>query len=755
MNQIAITALLAWPLVCLGFFAVLGPWRGIIASYIGSYLLLSGKVVIPMSGLPDYTKFTAANLGVLIGIVLFDAIRFNTFRWRWYDMAALVLCLTPVVSFITNGLGTWPMISAVNATIQAWIIPYFVGRLYIGRPGADRELALGLTIAGALMAPAIVFEVFGKRSISGIIYGIELYNGIKYGFYRPIVMAANSLELALWSTLTAIAAFSLWVTRAVPKLAGLPFAVWMCLAMGGAVICLETAALGFLAMGMFLIGITAGRTRFGPLPELFASGGLLMIVPKAGLKFAVMGFPLIVLIRHLSIRRPKLLITMAALIAPVYLALRVTRTVTRQTLTSFIYAVLGRDRGWSYSFRIIMEDRMLTHVMKRPLFGWATYADGRGRAPDVRILDSLWVIYMGIYGLVGLAALYAFLCLPVLLTTRRRPVEAWGNPSNSAAVGLAICILVYTYDSLLNAYSMIPIPFMVGLVMGLPAVMAQAQSRFGQAVADTQLERIDRLAALGRVDEAEAACRRLISIRSVDRSGHASLADAYDRLADLLEVLDRGEDAEPVRRQALELRIALASSAPGDPGTRATLAGCCERLARNLAARGHQAEAIELRGLALEQRAALAAVLPDDREALLAYADDLNDLAWLLSVGGEPSMSDPDRAVTMAEQAVRLHPGCKSYWNTLGAAYYRAGDPSAALEALGRSLRLGPDETGFDEVLRALALASLGDTEGAREALGRIDLVFGNGDRRVPDSLLRLRAEVSEMLGASVPAVIR
>lgn len=752
MSQTAMVALLAWPVICLVFFAVLGPWRGVITSYIGSYLLLSGKVIVPMSGLPDYTKFTAANLGVLVGILIFDMRRFGTFRFRWYDSPALILCGIPVVSFLSNGLESWPMISAVNSVLQSWCIPYFVARIYVGSPDTDRDLALGMTVAGVLMTPAILYETFGETSISGAVYGIPLFNGYKYGFYRPIIMATNALELALWSTLTAIVSFNLWVTRAVPKFLGVPFGFWAATAIGGAISCRETAAMGFLMMGIFLIAITAGRSRFGPLPELLASGAVLVVIPKAGLRFALMGLSTIGVVRYLSLHRARLLILFASLVAPTYLFLRITRLVSRDTLTSSIYAIFGRERGWSYTFRIIMEDRMIRHVMQRPLFGWATYFEGRARAPDVKILDSMWVVYLGIYGIIGVSALYALLCLPVVLTSRRRPVETWSDPRQGAAVGLAIAILLYTYDSMLNAYSMIPVPLMVGLVMSLPPVLGRARSWVSQATADRELEQVDRLAAMGRVDEAEAMCHRLISVRQADRSGHESLADACDRLADLLEALDRLEEAEPERRRALELRIAVASSASSDPASRAILAGCCERLARNLVAQGRWTEAVEIRGLALEQRAAVAAVFPEDQGALHAYTDDLNDLAWLLSVGDDRAISNPARAVAMAEQAVRIRPGCKSYWNTLGASYLRAGDPGAALAALRQSLRIGSDETGFDEVLRALALAELGDPEGAREALGRVDQVL-QGNPAAPASLLRLRAEATEVLGSSVPAV--
>lgn len=755
MSQTAEIALLAWPVISLVFFAVLGPWRGVITSYLGAYLLLSNRVLIPMSGIPDYMKYTAANLAVMAGIMIFDAGRIRTFRLRWYDLPALLLLASPVISFILNGLPFKNGVTAVSNMSINWVIPYFVGRLYCGTPGADRELALGFTIAGALMAPLIAFEVLTESSISGILYGIRATNGYKSGLYRPVVMGTNALETALWATLAALPAFMLWTTRSGPKMLGLPFAAWTAAAFLGALLCAEKAALGFLAMGVMLIAMTVGRRRFGQLPEGIAAAGAVAVLPATlGLKTTLIVLLGIGAARYLRDHRPRVVVYAAVLLTPVYLVLRLLKAIPQSFLTRPAYALMGAERGESFQFRFVMENRMITHLMQRPFFGWATLEDRRGYAPGVRILDSLWIIQAPQIGIVGLAAFYTMLCLPSLRTARARPIETWQDPRNAAAVGLAIALIFYTYDSLLNAYTMFPMPMTAGFLMGLPAAVGAARARFMETAADRRLDQVDRLATHGRADEAEALCRRLIAVREADPAGRASLADACDRLADLREALGRPEEADPIRRRALGVRIALAGSSPGDPGPREALAGCAERLARSLASRGRPAEAAEIREMALEQRAALAAADPDDREALARYTDGLNDLAWLLSVGGDPSMHDPGRAAALAEQAVRLRPDCKSYWNTLSASYHRSGDPGSALAALNQSLRIGPDEVGFDEVLRSLALAALGDLDGAREAIERVDALMGDGGQ-APGSLLRLRAEAAEALAGPAPAAAR
>ena len=755
MSQFAIVALLAWPVVALILFAALGPWRGVIATVLGGYLLLSGRVVIPMSGLPDYTKFTAVSLGALVGIVIFDASRLAAFRFRWYDMAAVVMCVIPAASIVSNSLPIWDAVSAVSDAVLAWGLPYFIGRLYADRLGADRDLALGLAIAGGLLAPMIVFEVVTHQSISGLIYGLRISNGFKHGYYSPILMLTNQLELGLWATLMALVSFTLWCARSVRSLAGVPFGFWTIAAFVGAVFCHQTAALGFLGLGCFLIALTVGRTRFGMSPVWAAAAAVVVVAPKLGGTISLLSLITISLIVYLRNHKPRLLIHGASLIAPIYLFIRVTGAMSRRALRMTAYALLGAERGQSLDFRFANEDRMITHTMHQPILGWGTFAGGRGWADQHIIVDSLWITYLPRYGLIGLAALYALFCLPVVLCVRRRPVDSWDQPRNAATAALTVCLVIYTLDSLLNAYTMLPIPLIVGLVIALPSVVGGSRS-WGrvESKVDRELEVLGRMATSGRAAEAEAACRRLIAARADDPTAKAGLADACDFLADLRETLGQFAEAESPRRHALNVRHALAAATPGESSFRDALAGTGERLARNLVGRGQFAEAAEIRGLVLEQRAALAAVSPDDPDVILAYTDVLNDLAWLLAITAEPSPRSLQRAVSLAEQAVRLRPDRKIYWNTLGAAYRQSGQPGPAVAAIERSLRLGPDEGGFDDALLASALADLGEMEGAQKALARLDDRLSTLGPTAPASLRRLRAEAVNALPAPSPVVI-
>ena len=59
-------------------------------------------------------------------------------------------------------------------------------------------------------------------------------------------------------------------------------------------------------------------------------------------------------------------------------------------------------------------------------------------------------------------------------------------------------------------------------------------------------------------------------------------------------------------------------------------------------------------------------------------------------------------------------PECGAYWNTLGAAAFRAGDPTGAIAALERSIALTGGGNAFDHIFISMANGQLGRREEAR-----------------------------------------
>jgi uncharacterized protein HemY len=102
--------------------------------------------------------------------------------------------------------------------------------------------------------------------------------------------------------------------------------------------------------------------------------------------------------------------------------------------------------------------------------------------------------------------------------------------------------------------------------------------------------------------------------------------------------------------------------------------------------------------------------------------DCVNDFAWFLLDEADPNVADPLRALGLVSQATEADPGCPTYWNTLGLAFYRTADATSAITALERSVALTNGGTGFDYVFLALAHAQLGQQEQALSWSAQADL---------------------------------
>jgi tetratricopeptide (TPR) repeat protein len=124
----------------------------------------------------------------------------------------------------------------------------------------------------------------------------------------------------------------------------------------------------------------------------------------------------------------------------------------------------------------------------------------------------------------------------------------------------------------------------------------------------------------------------------------------------------------------------------------------------------------------------------------------LNGLAWWLATATDSKFCDPDRAIKHAKKATELAPKSGDCWNTLGVAYYRAGDWKSALAALEKSMEFRKGGTGFDWFFLAMAHARLGDKEKARQWYARATHWMEKNKTHDAD-LLRVRAEATHVLG--------
>ena len=74
-------------------FAMLPTRQAAAIGVIGAWLLLP-PYKLKIDGLPDYSKITAASLGLLAGTLIFNADRLVNFRPRWFDLPMLLWCFS-------------------------------------------------------------------------------------------------------------------------------------------------------------------------------------------------------------------------------------------------------------------------------------------------------------------------------------------------------------------------------------------------------------------------------------------------------------------------------------------------------------------------------------------------------------------------------------------------------------------------------------------------------------------------------------
>jgi Flp pilus assembly protein TadD len=130
-------------------------------------------------------------------------------------------------------------------------------------------------------------------------------------------------------------------------------------------------------------------------------------------------------------------------------------------------------------------------------------------------------------------------------------------------------------------------------------------------------------------------------------------------------------------------------------------------------------------------------------------AISLNGLVWFFLTRAGAAAIDAQACIRLAEQSVELVPTTRSYWNTLGVAYYRAGQWDKAIVALERATALRSGH-GYDWFPLAVAHAGRGDLVEARTWYDRgVQWMEAEPARLNNDDLKQLRAEAANLLELS------
>jgi hypothetical protein len=293
-----------------------------------------------------------------------------------------------------------------------------VGRLYFNDARSLRLLAYAIVIGGLFYVPLCLLEIRISPQLHRIVYGYHQHQfaqSMRDGGFRPTVFMEHGLMVGMWMATSSLLGVWLWATQGLRRLVLRPVgsvgaAGPLALLLLTTVLCKSYGALALLAMG--LVGLFTSR-----------------------------------------LLRTRALLAALLLVPPLYVATRSTDLFTGQTLVN-VAASISLERAESLAFRLGNEDMLVDKALQRPLFGWGGWRRARvydWQGEDVSTTDGQWIIALGDRGLFGLGMLLIALLLPPLRILGNAPVAHWREPGVGAAVGLAMVLVLYAIDSLLNA----------------------------------------------------------------------------------------------------------------------------------------------------------------------------------------------------------------------------------------------------------------------------------------------------------------
>lgn len=227
-------------------------------------------------------------------------------------------------------------------------------------------------------------------------------------------------------------------------------------------------------------------------------------------------------------------------------------------------------------------------------------------------------------------------------------------------------------------------------------------------------------------------CRLLANGSPQDKNHRSELVRSGERLVRLLQKQKKVEPAIAASAALIVDRTMLITLFEAAPAQKTALADTLARHGSLLQSAGRTSESVAA------YRAAL--------QAAPESAKMLNNLAWILAMCSDPGLRSPAEARDLAQQAVKAKPRDATYYNTLGAAYYRNREFALAIEALDKSIQLRGRDTGEDLLLKALAHWQIGDLNAARRDYDQA-IVWMQQHAPVHETLRRLRAEAEQLLG--------
>ncbi|MCU0901594.1 MAG: hypothetical protein MUC82_14020 [Cypionkella sp.] len=458
-NPLAYLMLCLWPVASWILFTKLDPARALIWTILGAYMLLPPVIAIDLPMVPDFNKYSIANLSAAAAVLFLLGERFDIWPKSRLGQGFLVIfTLSPIATVLTNTDAIYffqaalPAMRiydslAVSATQFIALLPFLLARKFLATDEGMRAILVALVIAGLIYSVPMLWEARMSPQLNLRIYGFfqhDFSQAIRFGGFRPFVFMPHGLWVAFFALMCFVA-----------------------------------------AVALFRVGPAPERPR--QLVILLYLAVVLLFCRSAGpVVYAMALVPLVLFVS----RRWQVLIS-AALVAVVigYPLLRGLHLVPVDDLLNLALSV-NEERGRSLEFRLRNEELLLARAEERPLFGWGLYGRGLLHDPVTGrisiIADGGWIIVLGAFGWFGYIGLFGLLALPVALLAREalRQDKAAISPYTAA-----VCLLLaFNLVDLLPNDTHIPFTWlMAGAILGRAEALRAAYDAQRKAAFEARL----------------------------------------------------------------------------------------------------------------------------------------------------------------------------------------------------------------------------------------------------------------------------
>ena len=302
---------------------------------------------------------------------------------------------------------------------MTWGFPYFLGRVYLNNLSGLRQLATGILMGGLIYVPLCLYEIRMSPQLHRMIYGFfphSFAQTIRYGGWRPQVFMQHGLEVGVWMMAATLIGIWLWKTRGITQIWGIP--------------------ISWLVSALLITFVLVKST-----------GAYLLLILGIAILFVSWQFRTAILIFFL-------IASMSSYLAQNAL----TETYITDQIVASLEGFVPQERLQSLEFRFDNEELLADKARERIVFGWGGWGRNRvydynwaGELVDISVTDSLWIIAFGANGLVGLSSLFLSFFLPIIGFVKRYPATFWLNRKVAPAAVVAVILILYMLDCLLNS----------------------------------------------------------------------------------------------------------------------------------------------------------------------------------------------------------------------------------------------------------------------------------------------------------------